>query len=147
MRSERALHRHRDHGQSRNPGHSTAIEWRYARDATHMGGRPRLLIPSALLWPIIPASVASLEGPQRRRQVTKGPPEVEADHVVVDGRVEGPIRGGAVVLKSRAHVVGDIQHNSLAIESVPISTGARCVALSRMCARRSGEAGEAHRAA
>lgn len=72
---------------------------------------------------------------------------VEADHVVVDGRVEGPIRGGAVVLKSRAHVVGDIQHNSLAIESVPISTGARCVALSRMCARRSGEAGEAHRAA
>ena len=27
---------------------------------------------------------------------------VEADHVVVNGRVEGPIRGGEVVLKSRA---------------------------------------------
>lgn len=42
---------------------------------------------------------------------------IEADHVVVDGRVEGPIKGGAVLLKSRAYVVGDIQHNSLAIES------------------------------
>jgi cytoskeletal protein CcmA (bactofilin family) len=41
---------------------------------------------------------------------------IEADKVVVNGRVEGPIRGGEVVLKSRAHVVGDIQHNSLAIE-------------------------------
>jgi cytoskeletal protein CcmA (bactofilin family) len=35
---------------------------------------------------------------------------------VVNGRVEGPIHGGEVILKSRAHVVGDIQHNSLAIE-------------------------------
>ena len=42
---------------------------------------------------------------------------VEADRVVVNGRVEGPIRGGEVVLKSRAHVVGDIQHQSLAIEA------------------------------
>ena len=41
---------------------------------------------------------------------------VEADRVVVNGRVEGPIRGGEVLLKRRAHVVGDIQHQSLAIE-------------------------------
>jgi cytoskeletal protein CcmA (bactofilin family) len=41
---------------------------------------------------------------------------VEADRVVVNGRVEGPIRGGEVVLKSRAHVVGDIQHVRLSIE-------------------------------
>ena len=41
---------------------------------------------------------------------------VEADQIVVDGRVEGPIRGGEVVLKSHAHVVGDIQHQTLAVE-------------------------------
>jgi cytoskeletal protein CcmA (bactofilin family) len=34
----------------------------------------------------------------------------------VDGKVEGPIQGGDVVLKSQAHVVGDIHHQSLAIE-------------------------------
>ena len=37
--------------------------------------------------------------------------------MVVDGRVEGPIQGGDVVLKSQAHVVGDIYHRSLSIES------------------------------
>ncbi len=42
---------------------------------------------------------------------------VEADRVVVDGRVEGPIRGGEVVLKRNAHVVGDIQHQTLAVEA------------------------------
>jgi len=36
--------------------------------------------------------------------------------VVVDGTVEGPIESGSVVLKSQAHVVGDIHHQSLAIE-------------------------------
>ena len=41
---------------------------------------------------------------------------VEADRVVVNGRVEGPIRGSEVVLKSHAHVVGDIQHQRLSIE-------------------------------
>jgi cytoskeletal protein CcmA (bactofilin family) len=41
---------------------------------------------------------------------------VQADRVVVNGRVEGPIRGGEVVLKSNAHVVGDIQHQHLSIE-------------------------------
>jgi cytoskeletal protein CcmA (bactofilin family) len=35
----------------------------------------------------------------------------------VDGKVEGPIQGGKVILKSRAQVVGDIHHQSLAIES------------------------------
>ena len=34
----------------------------------------------------------------------------------MNGRVEGPIQGGDVVLKSQAHVVGDIHHQSLAIE-------------------------------
>jgi cytoskeletal protein CcmA (bactofilin family) len=36
--------------------------------------------------------------------------------VVVDGNVEGPIKGGDVLLKSQANVVGDIHHESLAIE-------------------------------
>lgn len=42
--------------------------------------------------------------------------QVNAEHVVVDGNVEGPIQGGDVVLKSHANVVGDIYHQSLAIE-------------------------------
>ena len=42
---------------------------------------------------------------------------VAAERLVVDGKVEGPIQGGDVVLKSQAHVVGDIHHQSLAIES------------------------------
>jgi cytoskeletal protein CcmA (bactofilin family) len=42
---------------------------------------------------------------------------VAAEHVVVDGTVEGPIQGGEVILKSQAHVVGDIHHQSLAIKS------------------------------
>jgi cytoskeletal protein CcmA (bactofilin family) len=41
---------------------------------------------------------------------------VAAERVVVDGNVEGPIQGGQVYLKSQAHVVGDIHHQSLAIE-------------------------------
>jgi cytoskeletal protein CcmA (bactofilin family) len=41
---------------------------------------------------------------------------VTAERVVVDGTVEGPIQGGEVVLKSQAHVVCDIHHQSLAIE-------------------------------
>jgi cytoskeletal protein CcmA (bactofilin family) len=42
---------------------------------------------------------------------------VRAERVVVDGKVEGPIQGGKVILKSRAQVVGDIHHQSLVIES------------------------------
>ena len=42
---------------------------------------------------------------------------VAAERVVVDGTVEGPIHGGDVILKSQAHVVGDIHHQSLAIET------------------------------
>jgi cytoskeletal protein CcmA (bactofilin family) len=41
---------------------------------------------------------------------------VAAERVVVNGKVEGPIRGGQVHLKSQAHVVGDIHHQSLAID-------------------------------
>src|SRR5678816_1976507 len=43
---------------------------------------------------------------------------VAAERVVVDGTVEGPIQGGEVILKSQAHVVGDIHHQSLSIETV-----------------------------
>jgi cytoskeletal protein CcmA (bactofilin family) len=41
---------------------------------------------------------------------------IEAECVAVNGRVEGPIRGSEVVLQSRAHVLGDIQHRSLCVE-------------------------------
>jgi cytoskeletal protein CcmA (bactofilin family) len=41
---------------------------------------------------------------------------IAAERVVVDGVVEGPIQGGEVILKSQARVVGDIYHQSLAIE-------------------------------
>ena len=41
---------------------------------------------------------------------------IQAERVVVDGTVEGPIEGKSVVLKSQAHVAGDIHHQSLAIE-------------------------------
>jgi cytoskeletal protein CcmA (bactofilin family) len=42
---------------------------------------------------------------------------IQAKRVVVNGKVEGPIQGGEVILKSHAHVVGDIQHQTLAIEA------------------------------
>jgi cytoskeletal protein CcmA (bactofilin family) len=42
---------------------------------------------------------------------------VSADQVVVDGTIEGPIKGGEIILKSRAHVIGDIHHQSLSIEN------------------------------
>jgi len=42
---------------------------------------------------------------------------VAAERIVVDGKVEGSIQGGKVVLKSRAQVVGDLYYQSLAIES------------------------------
>ena len=42
---------------------------------------------------------------------------VAAERVVVDGKVEGPIQAGDIVLKSRAQVVGDVHYQSLAIES------------------------------
>ena len=36
---------------------------------------------------------------------------------MVDGNVDGPIQAKEVLLKSQAHVVGDIHHQSLSIES------------------------------
>ena len=48
---------------------------------------------------------------------------VSADSVVVDGRVEGPIRGDDVVLKSQAHVLGDIYHTSLSMEKGAVFDG------------------------
>ena len=50
-----------------------------------------------------------------RKAIIKG--AVAAERVEVDGRVEGPITGRDVVLKSGAHVIGDIYHESLMIES------------------------------
>jgi cytoskeletal protein CcmA (bactofilin family) len=41
---------------------------------------------------------------------------VTAERIIVDGRIEGPIQGGEVILKSQAHVVGDIDCQSLSIE-------------------------------
>jgi cytoskeletal protein CcmA (bactofilin family) len=41
---------------------------------------------------------------------------ITADTVVVDGGVQGPIKGGDVILKSYANVVGDIHHTALTIE-------------------------------
>jgi cytoskeletal protein CcmA (bactofilin family) len=41
---------------------------------------------------------------------------VAAERVVVSGNVEGPIHGGDVILKSEAHVVGDVHHRSLTVE-------------------------------
>ena len=61
---------------------------------------------------------------------------VAAERVVVDGKVEGPIQGGEIVLKSRAQVVGDIHHQSLAIESGAFFDG-RSVQV-----RRNGQAAE-----
>ena len=42
---------------------------------------------------------------------------VSADQVVVDGSVEA-ITGGEIILKSRAHVIGDIHHRSLSIAAI-----------------------------
>jgi cytoskeletal protein CcmA (bactofilin family) len=41
---------------------------------------------------------------------------ITAQEVVVDGFVEGPILGGNVTLKSRAHLAGDIQYQSMTVE-------------------------------
>jgi cytoskeletal protein CcmA (bactofilin family) len=49
-----------------------------------------------------------------RRAQIKG--KITAGKVVIDGKVEGPIEAVEVVLKSRAHVVGDIHHQSLDLE-------------------------------
>jgi cytoskeletal protein CcmA (bactofilin family) len=48
---------------------------------------------------------------------------VAAERIVVDGKVEGPIQGGEIVLKSRAQVTGDIHHQSLVIESGALFNG------------------------
>ena len=52
---------------------------------------------------------------------------VEADCVVVNGKVEGPICGSEVVLKSHADVVGDVHCQHLASNAVLISMGAQYV--------------------
>jgi cytoskeletal protein CcmA (bactofilin family) len=41
---------------------------------------------------------------------------ITAQEVFVDGLVEGPILGGNVTLKSRAHLAGDIQYWTMTVE-------------------------------
>ena len=41
---------------------------------------------------------------------------VTAEQATINGTVEGPIHATHVTLKSRAHVVGDIHHQSLSIK-------------------------------
>ena len=50
-----------------------------------------------------------------RKAIVRG--TISAERVQVDGRVEGPITGRDVILKSGAHVIGDICHETLVIES------------------------------
>src|SRR5262245_64829111 len=57
---------------------------------------------------------------------------VVAERVVVDGKVEGPIQGGEIVLKSQARVVGDLHYQSLVLESGAFFDG-------RMQVRRNGQ--------
>lgn len=42
--------------------------------------------------------------------------KIKAGKAVIDGRVEGPIEAIDVILKSGAHVVGDIHHRTLHLE-------------------------------
>ena len=60
----------------------------------------RLMVNSTALFWSLPAGLMSTE-----------PLQPSAS------KVEGPIQGGEVVLKSHAHVVGDVHYQSLAIES------------------------------
>jgi cytoskeletal protein CcmA (bactofilin family) len=60
---------------------------------------------------------------------------VAAERIVVDGKVEGPIQGGEIVLKSQARVVGDLHYQSLAIETGAFFNG-------RMQVRRNGQTAE-----
>jgi cytoskeletal protein CcmA (bactofilin family) len=60
---------------------------------------------------------------------------VAAERVVVNGNVEGPIQGGDVILKSQAHVIGDIHHRSLTVESGAYFDG-------RSVQRKSGQSPE-----
>jgi len=46
--------------------------------------------------------------------VVMGP--IEAEKIVVNGTVNGAIRGSSVLVKSRAHVTGDIDCKSLVVE-------------------------------
>jgi cytoskeletal protein CcmA (bactofilin family) len=42
--------------------------------------------------------------------------KIKAEKAIIDGKVEGPIEAADVILKSHAHVVGDIHHRSLHLE-------------------------------
>ena len=53
---------------------------------------------------------------------------IAADRVVVDGKVEGSIQGGKVVLKSRAQVLGDSQwSNAFGMQTPDLRVFARAV--------------------
>ena len=61
---------------------------------------------------------------------------IKADKVIIEGKVEGPIEGGNVVLKSRAHVVGDITTNRSESGRALISRAAPCRRMQPMSASR-----------
>ena len=63
-------------------------------------------MPSARLWLVVTRATS-----QRTCRVSS-----PARSVVIDGKVEGPISGEDVVLKSQAFVTGDIQAQTLFIE-------------------------------
>jgi cytoskeletal protein CcmA (bactofilin family) len=57
-----------------------------------------------------------IEGDVRCTSLIVSPNAQIVGSVAAERVVEGPIQGGDVVLKSKAHVVGDIRHQSLTIE-------------------------------
>ena len=83
-------------------------------------------VPMRRIWPNVTAEGlvevnGQIEGDVHCTSLTVSPKaqivgSITAERVVVAGRVEGPIQGGDVVLKSQGHVVGDIRHQSLTIE-------------------------------
>jgi hypothetical protein len=58
----------------------------------------------------------------------------------VNGRVEGPIHSSEVVLKSCAHVLGDIQHQSLCVEPGAYFEGRSMHPPRAQCAKSTGHA-------
>jgi len=49
--------------------------------------------------------------------------KIVCQDVVVDGMVEGPIHGTHVRLEAKAHVIGDVHHESFAIEKGALFDG------------------------
>ncbi|RMF11261.1 MAG: polymer-forming cytoskeletal protein [Alphaproteobacteria bacterium] len=72
---------------------------------------------------------------------------VSAETIIVDGIVEGPIRGNDVELKAHAQVTGDIHHSSLSIEKGARFEGRSKQVDSPLSAGSKGRKGAASKAA